>query len=75
MVVTPLRRKLSKLGWSEDTLVEMLARRGRRASPRYLAMIIDGYYPPGRKLAQILSEVTGVSFESIALYPYRAQRA
>lgn len=48
---------------------------GVEYEPSYLKQVVDGYYPPSRKLQNALHLVTGVSIDAIATYPYRSKRA
>lgn len=74
---TKLRVWLDEPG--KQRSVEKLAARVRkhvdRASEKYIEQIVDGYYPPGRKLALALAEETGVPLVDILSFPYRAPRA
>lgn len=62
------RRTIAKLTAS-------VVKRIGHASEKYIESVVDGYYPPGRKLAIALAEETGVPIADIIGYAYRAKRA
>lgn len=60
---------------SIEKLTAAVIKRVGHASEKYIESVVDGYYPPGRKLAKALAEETGVPFAEIVGYSYRAPRA
>ena len=61
--------------YDDVRFVVALKRVGRKARPDYIAEVVSGYYPPSRKLALAMEEVTGIDAGEILTYPYRAKRA
>lgn len=60
---------------SIEKLTASVRKRIDHASEKYIESIVDGYYPPGRKLARALADETGVDFAEIVGFAYRAPRA
>ena len=60
---------------SVEKLTSALKKRLDHVSAAYIQSIVDGYYPPSRKLARLLAEETGVPMGDILTYAYRAPRA
>lgn len=73
--IHPVRTWMVAQGVDEVRLSVELRQLGLDYKPSYLHQVVDGYYPPARKLQNALHTITGVSINDIATYPYRAERA
>jgi hypothetical protein len=60
---------------SVEKLTAAVRKHVKHASVAYIESVVDGYYPPSRKLGQALASETGVDLGVIMAHPYRAKRA